>query len=61
MIRMTQDELVGRLISLFGENPMGWAFVCPSCGDVATGRDFREALNAQGRENEAASSLLGQV
>ena len=28
-------------ISLFGEDPDNWMFVCPSCGQVQARRDFR--------------------
>lgn len=62
---LTQDELLALLVDRFGDDPMGWAFVCPSCGDVATGQDFRDALAnsprtyRDGREVKA-SDLLGQ-
>jgi hypothetical protein len=37
---------------------MDWAFQCPNCDDVATGRDFKEALAPN--PDVHASSLLGQ-
>ena len=40
----TQEELRAVLTDRFGPNPHDWAFVCPRCGDVATGADFKAAL-----------------
>lgn len=63
--RLTQNELIAEAVERFGGDPMNWAFKCPGCGDVATGRDFREALAAHPRQGTSgkaltASSLLGQ-
>jgi hypothetical protein len=61
---LTQDELVEEARSKFGDNPLNWAFTCPSCGDVATGRDFKKALTAHPRTRDGqpvtASDVLGQ-
>lgn len=62
---MTQDELVAEMRRRFGADPMRWAFACPSCGDVATGLDFRTALAERPRTSRdgsptMASDLLGQ-
>lgn len=63
--KLTQNELIAEAVERFGGDPMNWAFKCPFCGDVATGRDFREALEAHPRTHASgealtASSLLGQ-
>jgi hypothetical protein len=63
--RLTQDELHDLLVGRFGDDPMRWAFRCPRCGDVATGRDISEALAADprtGKDGEAVttSDVLGQ-
>jgi hypothetical protein len=50
------DELRRR----FGDSPSGWAFTCPHCGDVATGADFKAALEANPVPGRTASSYLGQ-
>lgn len=42
-VHITQTELCDRARQLFGDEPKDWAFVCPSCGDVATARDFTAA------------------
>ena len=57
---VTQQELVDELRRRFGNDPMAWAFVCPSCKDVATGADFRAALDAAGHTEWHASDRLGQ-
>ena len=41
--RMTQAELVAEARDRFGEDPLRWAFVCPTCKDVATAQDFKDA------------------
>lgn len=62
--KLTQAEMLAELRARFGPDPMDWAFRCPSCDDVATGRDFTEALAARPRakhgEPVTASDLLGQ-
>ena len=59
--RLTQDELRAELEERFGPDPMEWAFVCPHCGDVATGGDFRRALDSRGQVGESVSARLGQI
>ena len=63
--RMTQDEMVRELTRRFGPSPNNWAFVCPMCGDVATGADWKSALVDRGiKEKDGtpanASDYLGQ-
>ncbi|CAK7288601.1 VVA0879 family protein [Streptomyces misionensis] len=63
--KLTQDELVTEARNRFGDDPMKWAFVCPSCGDIANGEDFRQALTANPRTNRnsdavIASDVIGQ-
>jgi len=63
--KLTQAELLTELKGRFGDDPMDWAFQCPHCKDVATGRDFREALTAHPHQNRdgspvTASDVLGQ-
>lgn len=60
IIKRTQDELLAELKARFGDDPMNWAFVCPSCKDVATGQDFRTALDQAGDVLVKASDRLGQ-
>ena len=38
--KLTQAELVDEAAAAFGDDPRGWAFRCPRCGDVATIGDF---------------------
>jgi hypothetical protein len=63
--KITQAELVAEASARFGDDPLNWAFVCPSCGDVADGNDFRQALAEHPRERKdgeavIASDLVGQ-
>ena len=51
----TQAEWVAELTRRFGESPYGWAFRCPSCGDVATGADFKAALAEHPRTRKDGS------
>lgn len=62
---LTQAELRALLTERFGDSPGDWAFVCPNCGDIATGADFRSALaeHPKTRSNGdpvVASDILGQ-
>ena len=43
MPTINHAEWRAKAIDLFGRNPLDWAFVCPSCGHVATVRDWKEA------------------
>ncbi|MFI9154534.1 VVA0879 family protein [Streptomyces sp. NPDC053367] len=49
--KLTQAELITEATERFGKNPLKWAFVCPSCGDVANGEDFSQALAEHPRTN----------
>lgn len=62
---VTHEEFLTTLRERFGESPANWAFVCPQCGDVATGADIRTALADHPRERRkgelvTASDILGQ-
>ncbi|WP_019060040.1 VVA0879 family protein [Streptomyces prunicolor] len=46
----TIDELWEEARARFGQDSLNWAFVCPGCKDVATGLDFRKALEERPRE-----------
>lgn len=63
--KLTQAELLAEARERFGDEPLKWAFVCPSCGDIANGEDFRQALAERPRKNRAgetviASDVVGQ-
>lgn len=63
---LTQAELLAEARERFGDDPMAWAFQCPSCKDIATGQHFRDALAEHPRTHQGtneqviASDLLGQ-
>lgn len=63
--KLTQAELLAEARDRFGDDPLKWAFVCPSCTDVANGTDFRAALAEHPRTNRSgeaviASDIVGQ-
>lgn len=39
----THAEWVAAMKARFGESPARWAFICPACGDVADGIDWKDA------------------
>ncbi|MET7746791.1 VVA0879 family protein [Streptomyces sp. NPDC005385] len=42
---LTQDELWAEATARFGDDPLKWAFQCPTCKDIATGQDFKKVLD----------------
>lgn len=65
LTRITHEEFIATLTERFGDNPNDWAFVCPLCGDVATGADMKQALADHPRvsrdgEPMNAAQILGQ-
>lgn len=50
--KMTQAELLELARERFGDDPMAYAFVCPSCHDVATLADFVAAGADPGRAGQ---------
>lgn len=62
---LTHEQFITTLTERFGESPAKWAFICPSCGDVATGADFKAALaehphTRRDGELVTASDIMGQ-
>lgn len=55
--RMTQDEMVEEMVRRFGTDPKAWAFICPSCGDVATAQDF---IDANGDADRLGQECIGR-
>lgn len=45
---MTQAEWIAEGTRRFGEFGLAWRFVCPSCGHVATPKDWRDAGAPEG-------------
>jgi hypothetical protein len=55
---LTQAELVAEATERFGADPLAWAFRCPSCGDIATGADFRDALAENPRRHRSGAAVI---
>lgn len=53
----SRDEWRAMAVSLFGENPMDWRFVCPACGHVAT---VAEWCKHHAPEGAVAFSCVGR-
>lgn len=58
--KLTQAELVAEARDRFGDDPLNIAFECPSCGDVATIRDF-PADKREGAGQECIGRSLGAL
>jgi hypothetical protein len=63
--KLTQAELLAEARARFGDDPLKWAFICPSCGDIANGEDFSTALTEHPRKRKdgepvIASDVVGQ-
>ncbi len=63
--KLTQAELVTEAQQRFGDNPLDWAFTCPSCGITSNGHDFGKALKEHPRKTRKGvdvivSDLIGQ-
>lgn len=43
MIKQTLEEWLNEAKQRFGEKTTDWKFVCPACGHVASGQDFKDA------------------
>jgi hypothetical protein len=56
--KLTQAELLAEARQRFGHDPMKFAFKCPSCGDVATLQDFKDAGAAPSR---AGQECIGRL
>jgi hypothetical protein len=52
-----QDEWEAQAKSRFGADTMAWRFVCPSCGHVASVKDWKDAGAMEG---EVAFSCVGR-
>ena len=55
--KLTHEEWVKEAEAKFGKDPLGWRFVCPSCGHVASVADWKTAGATEG---EVAFSCVGR-
>ena len=55
--RVTQDELHAEMERRFGPDPKRWAFICPSCKDVACAQDF---IDADRDPNRVGQECIGR-
>lgn len=66
---LTQAELMAEAKSRFGNEPLDFAFQCPSCKDIATLRDFltvrhekrhRDGSECKGHPEAAGQECIGR-
>ena len=55
--RYTVAEWRAEAVRRFGENPLDWKFVCPSCGHVAKVSDWKDA---GAKDTNAGFSCVGR-
>lgn len=48
MQTMTHAEWLAEAKERFGDDPLDWKFVCPSCGHIASVRNWKEAGAPEG-------------
>lgn len=59
--KLTQAELLSEAMARFGDDPMKFAFQCPSCGDVATIAEFKDAGDADVAGQMCIGRVLGPL
>jgi hypothetical protein len=57
MLVYTHDDWLAEGRKLFGEDRLRWKFICPSCGHVASVKEWKEAGASEG---EVAFSCIGR-
>lgn len=55
--KITHEEWEKEAIEKFGKDPLGWKFVCPMCGHIASIQDWKDAGASEG---EVAFSCVGR-
>lgn len=64
--QLTQEALLAELRAAYGDDPMNWAFTCPSCNTITTGAQLSAALKTHPRTDNRTgdrvitSDILGQ-
>lgn len=58
MIKQTYEEWIAEGRELFGKDFIDWKFVCPACGRVSSGWDFKEA---GGEPNDMYQCCIGRL
>jgi len=60
VIRMSQEDWLARAVELFGRDAADWAFVCPSCGQVQSVRDFERFAGEGATPDSASQECIGR-
>ena len=56
-VKFTHADWKAEAVRRFGADPLGWKFVCPSCGHVASVKDWKDAGAPEGA---VAFSCIGR-
>lgn len=56
-MKMTHADWKAEAVRRFGSDPLNWKFVCPSCGYIASVKDWKDVGAAEG---EIAFSCVGR-
>jgi hypothetical protein len=57
---LTKAEWLSKGQLLFGDDPLKWKFVCPSCGNIQTPEDFRKYKDVGATPNTAYFNCIGR-
>lgn len=60
-VRLTQAELAEEAKLRFGDDPLNYAFQCPTCEDVATVGDFVAQSRGESAGQECIGRFLGAL
>lgn len=57
-MKYTKEEWLEKGKKLFGVEVENWKFVCPACGKISSGRDFKDA---GGRPDDMYFKCIGRI
>jgi len=58
--KVPKDEWLAEAKKRFGDDPLNWKFVCPSCGHIQSCVDFRPYKDKGADPNDAYFSCIGR-
>ena len=61
MQTMTHAEWLAEATRRFGDDPMAWKFVCPSCGHIASVQDWKGFFDVAGDEIPCTPDSIKEI
>jgi len=58
--KISKEEWLQKGKDLFGEDVMGWEFVCPGCGNIQKVSDFKPYKDKGATPNSAYTECIGR-